>query len=430
VGSPVNETAPEQRPDQGTRVPRAVGRDELTRPLASLDEALEIVAGEARPRPAVTLPATDAVGLVVADAVVAGVDVPGYLASAMDGYAVLAADCADASDEHPSRLDVTGSIRAGGAIRSFRAGQAVKIMTGGQLPDGADAVVPWEDTDLGAAAVGVRRSVKPGANVRPPDDEIQRGQSLLGAGAVLTPLRAAALAAIGTTHVRVVPRPRVAIVTTGDELVPAGAVLAPGQVHDSNGPFLAAFARQFGGEVVRQHHAGDDRTATERVLVEAATEVDVMVTTGGVSVGEHDWVRDVFEAVGTIAFWRVAMKPGKPVAFGHIASTPVLALPGNPNGVVVGSYLFLSRLLFGIAGRENEGIRVHCAMTDAIRGDAKRTSVVPVQVADGRATPLPRAHRAGLGDLVNAEGFAIVPPGGCAAGSLVAVEMCDPGRRA
>jgi len=281
-----------------------------------------------------------AVHRVLATDLVAQVLLPPWNNSAMDGYAVRAEELT----QLPLRLPVRGEMAAGMAPGSVTLlpGSCAKVMTGAPLPEGADSVVPYEWTDRGAQEVLIRERPALGHAVRRAGEDISPGDLILPQGHRLRPTDLASVAASGLASVLVAQRPRVAVVTTGDEIRPAGTQLGPGQIYDTAGPALEAMVASAGGEVVLRMRVGDDPEAVEGVLTEAAAGSDLLVTVGGVSVGDHDHVRATVERRGRLRLWRVAMRPGRPIAFGELFDTVFLGLPGNPVSATV------TFLLFGI----------------------------------------------------------------------------------
>jgi len=312
--------------------------------LLSITEAQSLVVTHARPLPPETVSLDEAAGRVLAKPAVAVVDLPPFPSSAMDGYAVRSADT-------PGRLRVTGRIPAGKpASVSMGPGEAMGIATGGVVPDGADAVIPIEyvvddDNDIEIASV-----VANGANVRPRGGDIRAGETVAERGAALTPVRLGALAAAGIPEVRCTRRPRAAVLATGTELRRPGEELAAGEIYEANGLILSAQLEAAGAAVERMPAVGDDEGAL-RTALEAALAADVVVTSGGVSVGPHDLVRRVEGELGVEeVFWRVAVKPGKPLAFGVRGGTLVFGLPGNPVSALVSFELFVKPAVRALQG--------------------------------------------------------------------------------
>jgi molybdopterin molybdotransferase len=317
--------------------------------LLSIDEALERILARARPLDREEVPLEAAAGRVLAEAALAAVDLPPFPSSAMDGYALRAADV-------PATLPVVERVAAGRpAARALGRGEAATIATGGVVPDGADAVVPVEYVVEHDNSVEVGAAVDVGANVRPRGGDVRAGDVVLPAGARLGPAQVGALAAAGVAAVTCARRPRAAVLTTGTELRPPGEPLSPGQIYESNGPMLEAQLRSAGAEVERLPPVEDD-PAAHRHALERALEADVVVTSGGVSVGPHDLVREIEADLGVEeVFWRVAVKPGKPISFGVRGSTLVFGLPGNPVSALVGFELFVRPALAALQGASDPG---------------------------------------------------------------------------
>ncbi|MGH7806063.1 MAG: molybdopterin molybdotransferase MoeA, partial [Candidatus Binatia bacterium] len=286
-------------------------------------------------------------------------DVPGYANSAMDGYAVRGADLAGG----PTRLRVVGVIPAGAALPlpEIRVGEAVKIMTGGAVPASADTVVRVEDTDAGSDVVEIRVPPKPGANIRQAAEDVAVGATVLERGRRLSPADVGLLASVGRTFVQVHRRPTVAIVSTGDELVEADEQVTPGRVVNSNAYALAAAVAEAGAVPVVLPIARDTPESIRAVFAAAARH-DVILSTGGVSVGEFDYVKSVMDELGVKRlFWKVAQKPGKPLTFGTLGSSVLFGLPGNPVSSLVCFYLYARPALRRMAGHE----AIHLAFASA-----------------------------------------------------------------
>jgi molybdopterin molybdotransferase len=286
----------------------------------------------------------DASGRVLAEDARAVIDLPRFPSSAMDGFALRAADT-------PGTLPVVGRIAAGRpAERALAPGEAMAIATGGVVPDGADAVVPIERVNEQDGAVVVPEPAPVGINVRPRGGDVEQGAVALSAGTVLSPARLAALAAAGIATPSCSQRPRVSVVATGTELRRPGEQLGDGEIYESNGLMLAAVLAEVGGVVDRQESVADDEDA-HRSALETGLEADVLVTSGGVSVGPHDLVRTTLAELGAEeVFWGVAMRPGKPISFGTRGNTLVFGLPGNPVSSLVGSLLFVVPALRALQG--------------------------------------------------------------------------------
>ena len=308
--------------------------------MTPLEDALAFVLESCPPLEPVELPSRDALGLVLAERIVAGEVVPPFDNSAVDGYAVRAADVADV----PVELSVVDEIAAGAApSREVGAGEAIRIMTGAPMPDGADAVVMVEDSErIGDAQVRLTRSVPAGASIRRAGDDVRIGDELFGPGTTITAAVAAVLASVNATVVEVHPRPRVAVLSTGDELVDDGSSLALGQIRESNKTMLAALLLDAGCEVIDLGVVRDDEAELERVLRETAADCDAIVSSGGVSMGDYDVVKAVLGRIADMHWMQIAIKPAKPFAFGRLDGTPIFGLPGNPVSSLV-SFELLAR---------------------------------------------------------------------------------------
>ena len=314
--------------------------------LLTIDEALALVLEHVTPLETEDVPIAEAAGRVLAEAARSAVDLPPFASSAMDGFALRA-------DDVPGSLPVVARIAAGKpAPRGLEAGEAMAISTGGVVPDGADSVVPIELVEErdGGKAVAVADNVVKGDNVRGRGGDLREGDLVVGAGVRLGPAHVGALAASGVMRARCARVPHVAVLVTGTELRTPGEPLEPGQIYDANGFILAAQLRSTGASVERLPAVADDEAET-RAAIERGLEADVLVTTGGVSVGVHDLVRAAEAALGVEEiFWRVAMQPGKPVAFGTRGRTLVFGLPGNPVSSLVGFELFVRPALLALQG--------------------------------------------------------------------------------
>jgi molybdopterin molybdotransferase len=313
-------------------------------PLLTFDEAQQRVLERARPLPAELIPLVAASGRVASGDVRAQVDLPPFASSAMDGFAVRSSDV-------PGTLRIAGESAAGRPFEGrLEPGFAAGISTGAVVPEGADAVVPVEHVVQIENTVEIAHALGPGAHIRPRGGDVAAGEVVVPAGASFTPARLAAAAAAGVATVSCGRRPRVAVLATGSELVAPGEPLRAGQVYEANGLMLGAALAASGAEIVTEPPAADDEEAL-RAALERGLASDVLVTSGGVSVGEHDLVRAVERELGVEeVFWRVAMKPGKPIAFGVRGDTLVFGLPGNPVSALVGCELFVKPALRALQG--------------------------------------------------------------------------------
>ena len=311
--------------------------------MRSVEEHQRVVAGLIGAREPVEVPITEADGLVLADDVVAPLSLPVFDNSAMDGYAVRAQDVIGAGADPVVTLPVAEDIPAGRTDRlTLAPGTAHRIMTGAPVPAGADAVVPVEATDAGVPVVRIRSAARPGQHIRRAGEDVTAGTTVLRAGTPLSPAALGLLAALGVERVRVVPRPRVLVVSTGSELVAPGVPLQPGQIYESNAVMLAAAVRDAGAEVAGVATCGDDVGQFRAVLDTYAGRADVVLTSGGVSAGADEVVKDAFAGQAGVEFVKVAMQPGMPQGAGTLADgRAILTLPGNPVSALVSFEVFI-----------------------------------------------------------------------------------------
>jgi molybdopterin molybdotransferase len=304
--------------------------------------------------PSEQIPVTGAgAGRVLAAEVVASVLLPPFDNSGMDGYAVRVADI----PKVPCRLPVAGEMAAGAAPGSvvLKKASCAKVMTGAALPVGADTVVPYEWTDHGDLEVLVHERPQRGNAVRKAGEDMSPGQTVLLSGHRVRPTDLSPLAAAGAATLTVARRPRVAVLTTGDEIRAPGSVLGPGEIFDTAGPALEALVAAAGGELSRRQTVSDDPKAVRELLLHAAEVADVVISVGGVSMGDHDYVRSTIQELGRLQFWRVAMRPGRPIAFGELGKAVFIGLPGNPVSACVTFILFGAPVLLAMQGAEQPG---------------------------------------------------------------------------
>ncbi len=376
--------------------------------LLPVDVALELVLQNARPLPIEELRLESAVGRYLAEPVVATLDLPPFTNSAMDGFALRHHDA-------PGRLDVIGESAAGAPFAgSVGPGQAVTISTGAVLPDGADAVAPieWITTD-GASSIEVPRQVPHDYSIRHAGSDVHHGTEVLPAGIRIGAAQIGAAAALGVISLHCGCRPRVAVLTTGSELRPVGERLGPGEIYDSNGPLLRAALASAGAEVTLVPTAADTREAL-RDAIERALSHNVVISTGGVSVGGHDLVREVERELGVRElFWRIAMRPGKPLSFGIRDRTLVFGIPGNPVSVLVCFELFVRPALAALQGAHNpRPAFTRAALASRVERNPERDDFIRVRhVSEDRIEPLTGQQSHQLAITALAEGLARIPAG-------------------
>ena len=327
--------------------------------MISVEEALARVLDRVSVLEPETKRVLDAQGQVLAEDVVATYSIPPYDNSAMDGYAVRAEDTRGASEQTPVRLTVVGDLAAGYVSdRPVTKGTAIRIMTGAPLPPGADAVVQFENTDerMGdkqgsqRKTVTIYREASPRLNVREAGEDVRQGQTVLKRGAVLRAGEIGVLASLGRRDVSVIRRPKVAVLSTGDELVEIDAPLQPGKIRNSNSYSVASLVLKYGGIPIMLGIARDELNEVVGRLRQAA-DADLLITSGGVSVGDFDVVKDALTAEGEVTFWQVRMKPGKPLAFGNIRGIPHLGLPGNPVSAMISFEQFARPAILKMLGK-------------------------------------------------------------------------------
>ena len=411
----------------------------------SVEEALERILAFFHVLEPERKPILDALGQVLAEDIEGRFDIPPLANSAMDGYAVQATSVAGASPEHPMNLRVTGTVAAGHLPTvAVEAGTAVRIMTGAPIPDGADAVVPFEDTDeverrassVSMDTIGVNVAAPIGANVRPAGQDVRAGQQVLQKGAVLRAQEIGVLASMGYGEVSVIRRPVVSILATGDELVDPAGEPRPGGIYDSNSYSIASAVRQAGGVPHLLGIAGDNVEAIGEMLKQGLAS-DILITSAGVSKGDYDVVKDVLARQGDISFWSVRMRPAKPIAFGTLAGpdgrrVPHLGLPGNPVSTLVGFEQFGCPAIAKMLGKgDSPRPTVQAILEQDIDNYDGRRVYARVQVVKREGVYYARltGHQSSnlLTSMTRANGLAICPEDTPVkkAGEQVTVQMID-----
>jgi molybdopterin molybdotransferase len=384
------------------------------RPFTStipFDDALRQVLAAAQPiERTEQVPLAAADGRVVAVDVYASVDVPAFDRSAMDGYAVVAADTIDATADRPRSLTCVGRVFTGQMpSKSVLPGECIEIATGAPMPAGADAVVMVEETAPGdAGRVNVLARVTPNQNVGARASDLAKGQVVAHGGQALTPSRMGALAATGLTSVGVYGKPRVGLISTGDEVVDPGQPLEPGQVYNINRVTVQAVVARHGGEAVSLRTAADSLEALGDVI-DSSVDCDVLVFSGGSSVGDRDLVLDVLRERGRVQFHGIAVKPGKPTAFGHIGPTPVFGMPGNPTSCLSNAYMLLAPFLRRMARLpEWRPFTIEAPLARRIMSTTGRHQFLTVRLVDGRVEPAFKSS-GDITSMADAAGYIEIP---------------------
>jgi molybdopterin molybdotransferase len=366
------------------------------------------------PLPPVRLALEDAEGCVLAEDVTAAVSLPSFDNSSMDGYAIQASDTDLSSERTPATLPVTAEIAAGdiGAYR-LAPGTAMRIMTGARMPEGADAVVPVEWTDGGAERVEIYRPAAKGNAVRYIGGDATAGETLLEKGVRMRPMQIAVAASAGRKTIMVRPRPRVVVLSTGNELTEPGTPLVPGQIWDSNSYMIAAAAREAGALTSRRAVVPDDPAGVLPALTEQLSHADLLVTTGGVSMGgEHDVVKAALRELGTVTFRKVAMQPGMPQGFGTLGEgrVPIFTLPGNPVSAYVSFQMFVRPAIAALQGVDDLRLpAVRATLTGNVRSPHGRRSFLRGVLADDQVAPLSGQGSHQIAALGRATALIVIP---------------------
>jgi molybdopterin molybdotransferase len=402
--------------DGGDRT-HGAGRPSCTPTLDGLiryEEAVERLVTAAHPLPGrQTLDLRHALGRVLAESVDSLIDVPAWDYSAMDGYALRAADC----PQPGTRLPVSQRIPAGVAPAPLRAGTAARIFTGAPIPAGADTVVMQEVCEPVEGGVRIDAEVRPDSNIRRRGEDIAAGQQVIAAGTRLLPQHLGLAASVGVGELVVQGRPRVALFASGDELTMPGQPLAPGKIYNSNLFTATALLQALGCEVIDLGIVEDTRQATEQAIARGADQADLVLASGGVSVGEEDHVKPAVEALGTLDMWKIAIRPGKPLAFGHVHGTPFIGSPGNPVSLFVIFLLFVRPFILRLQGRDDWRLRPMTARAgfDWPRPDKRREFHRARLEYDADGTPWVQVHPSRssgvLSSVTWANGLAVIPEG-------------------
>ena len=403
--------------------------------LVSVEAHRERVLAAIEPLPAFDQPLMEAFGLAAAEDVRAAVALPGFDNSAMDGYAVAHADVSEASEDRPVHLPVVGEIGAGqSGLLAMSPGTAVKIMTGAPVPTGADSVVPYEWTDRGVANVVISRAPELGQHIRPKGQDVAVGDLIVETGTVLGPRQIGLLAAVGRPSVRSRPRPRVVVISTGSELREPGSSLGRDSIYDGNSFLLAAAARQAGAIAYRVGIVPDEPKAFLAALNDQLVRADLVVTSGGVSMGDYDVVKEALAPLGSVWFGGVAMQPGKPQGFGTVGedAIPIVTLPGNPVSSYISFEQFVLPAIRKLMGRTPYTRPVADAMlTHALRAPEGRRMFArgTLSVVDGRLAVTPVGSQGShlIGDLAESDALIVVPESVTSvdAGETVTVQPLD-----
>ncbi len=401
-------------------------------PPLSVDDALAAILERIPVLGPETVLLDEALGRVLAEDVSADLNVPPFDNSAMDGYAVVAADTAGASADRPAELRVIADLPAGYLPEApVGRGEAVRIMTGAPMPEGADAIVRVEDTERGEGVVRIKVAARPGRDVRRAGEDVRAGDLILPAGTYVRPAEVGMLAMLGRRRVAVIRRPRVAVLTTGDELVDVDEPVTPGKIRNVNLYSICAQVRWCGGEPVPLGVARDTLEDLE-AKIRAGMAADLLLTSAGVSVGDYDHVKTVLDKLGRIEFWQVNMKPAKPIAFGRVGDVPMFGLPGNPASSMVAFEEFVRPAILKMQGRRGLGKTTLQAVSEvALDNRGGRRSFVRgyVHSHDGgyRVRPSGVEGAGIMTAMVRANCFIVIPESVAqvAPGDTVTVELLD-----
>ncbi len=391
--------------------------------LLNVDEALKRILATIEPLPDETVGLAEGLGRIIAQDIIADSDLPPFPNSSMDGFALRAADIINASPQNPIMLRVVMDIPAGIAPSGHvGSGEAARIMTGAPMPQGADTVIPVENTNAQwkaggdeplAENVSVNRSVKPGDHVRLAGEDIRRGERIIQQGTLLRPAEIGLLAAAGQHKIKVVRQPRVAILSTGDELIDLDEVWKPGKIRDSNSYALAALVKDNGGIPIRIPTAHDTLEDVRKCFKEALSQKpDLILSSAGVSVGAFDVVRMVIDELGKVDFWRINLRPGKPLAFGQVGGVPFFGLPGNPVSAMVTFDVFVRPTLLKLGQRTDHVTTIDATVGEDLHSDGRRgyVRVILKRETDGWIARTTGTQSSGaLSSMMLADGLMTIP---------------------
>ena len=411
--------------------------------MISVKKALQQLLSAFHPLESETIPLSEAAGRVLYEGIRSGIDLPLFTNSSMDGFAVRASDISNASQDNPIKLTVVEDIPAGRSpTKSLTENETSRIMTGAPVPEGANAVIPVEDTDQYdpksrstfdlPQTIKVFRSIIPGDYVRQKGEDVRQHDVVLEANKPLKPQELGIMAMLGIAEVPVFRKPKIAILSTGDELVPVDEPLESGQIHDSNAYTLSALIkRDFGIPEYLGIVPDDENSVREFLETAAANRADLILTSAGVSVGVFDYVRTVVENDGELSFWRVNMRPGKPVAFGNFQAVPFIGLPGNPVSAFVGYEVFVRPAILKLSGLSDvPRYKVRARLEDGITSDGRESYLRGIlRYQDGEWVARLTGHQGSgnLLSLVQANALLIIPAGvkSLAAGSELDAWLLD-----
>jgi len=397
--------------------------------MLSVAEYLDLVLDSVSELPPMELPISDANGCVLAQDIYARWPLPSFDNSSMDGYAVIASDLAGASENAPITLPVIDDIPAGfKSLETLHSGQAIRIMSGAPMPAGADSVIPVESTDGGSELVQIHASIEVGSYIRHEGEDVRAGDRVLTKGTFIGPRQIALIAAVGHGVISVIPKPRVAVLATGSELVEPGTELKLGLISDSNSFLITAIANDSGAEAYRLPPAKDDEEMLIEILQDQVHRADLIITTGGVSMGAYDPIKSALVKLGTAQFHNVAMQPGTPQGFGSVGdpAIPIITLPGNPVSAYVSFEVFIRPVIRKMRGLE----QLQRPLRPAVLKGQLRSPVNKVQFARGRLVTDGQVELVGsgqeshfLGGLAQADALIVIPVGvdSIASGELVQV---------